>query len=113
MKTLLALLILSCVIASPVSAELTDADLNKIRLIVKEEVKTEIDASEKRLKEYIDVRINALDKRLSSRIDMLLVFLIGILALIAVAIGVPAWQNMKYNSLQKQIDTLSEKLEIQ
>ena len=113
MKTILALLLLSCVIVLPVPAELTDADLDKIRLIVKEEVKIESEASEKRMKEYIDVRINALDKRLSSRIDMLLVFLIGIIALVAVAIGVSAGQSMKYNSLQKQIDTLLEKLETQ
>ncbi len=44
MKTLLVLSILFCVIALPAFGELTDADLDKIRLIVKEEVKTEITA---------------------------------------------------------------------
>ena len=42
MKTLLVLSILLCVIALPVFAELTEADLNKIRLIVKEEIEAEI-----------------------------------------------------------------------
>ena len=63
-------------IASPVLAALTDADLNKIRLIVKEEVKTEINASEKRMKTYIDNRIDAVntridgvEKSLGARID--------------------------------------------
>ena len=42
MKTLLALLILLCTIAVPALAELTDADLNKIRLIVNEEVTKEL-----------------------------------------------------------------------
>lgn len=49
MKTIIALSILFCAIAIPTFAELTDADLDKIRLIVndaekriKEEVKAEI-----------------------------------------------------------------------
>ena len=42
MKTVIVLSILFCAIALPVLGELTDADLDKIRLIVKEEVKTEI-----------------------------------------------------------------------
>ncbi len=42
MKTILVLSILFCVIALPAFGELTDADLDKIRLIVKEEVKAEI-----------------------------------------------------------------------
>ena len=42
MKTVIVVLILFCSIALSTGAELTDADLDKIRLIVKEEVKTEI-----------------------------------------------------------------------
>ena len=42
MKTVIVLPILFCAIALPALGELTDADLDKIRLIVKEEVKTEI-----------------------------------------------------------------------
>ena len=41
MKKILALSILVSVIALPALGELTDADLNQIRLIVKEEVKKE------------------------------------------------------------------------
>ena len=41
MKTILVLSILFWAIALPALGELTDADLDKIRLIVKEEVKTE------------------------------------------------------------------------
>ena len=129
MKTILLFSLLLWVIAMPAIGALDDADLDKIRLIVnasekriRTEVKTEITAikqelkaesaeSEKRMIAYIDIRISALDKRLSARIDMLLVFLIGILALIAVAIGVPAWQNMKYNALQNQIETLTQEIE--
>ena len=46
MKTILARSILFSLIALPVLGQLSDADLNKIRLIVKEEVKSEITASE-------------------------------------------------------------------
>ena len=42
MKPILVLSILFCAIALPALGELTDADLDKIRLIVKEEVKAEI-----------------------------------------------------------------------
>ena len=42
MKTVIVLSILVWAIALPALGELTDADLDKIRLIVKEEVKTEI-----------------------------------------------------------------------
>ena len=57
MKTILALSILFSVIALPALSELTDADLDKIRLIVQEEIKkettpinTKIDAIETRLR---------------------------------------------------------------
>jgi len=69
MKLVIILSILFFLIALPVLGELTDADFDKIRLIVKEEVKTEIAASEKRTKEYIDLKIDALDKNLNARID--------------------------------------------
>ena len=41
MKTILVLLILFCAISLPVFGELTNADLNQIRLIVQEEIKKE------------------------------------------------------------------------
>ncbi len=53
MKTVIALSILFCAIALPAVGELTDADLDKIRLIVKEEVKTEIAGVRQELKAEI------------------------------------------------------------
>ena len=41
MKTILTFLILFSLIALPALGELTDADLNEIRLIVQEEIKKE------------------------------------------------------------------------
>jgi hypothetical protein len=63
MKTVIALSILFCATTLPALGELTDADLDKIRLIVKEEIKTEITASEKRTREYIDQKVDALDQK--------------------------------------------------
>ena len=105
MKITLAVSILFCAIAMPGIAELTDADLDKIRLIVKdsenglkEHIKSEISASETRMKEYIsqeiktvNVKIIETDKRLS-QISWVVIALIG---LIAAAIGVPQWLNRK------------------
>ena len=56
MKTILVLLILFCAIALPALGELTAADLNKIRLIVQEEIKKETAT--------INTKIDAIDTRL-------------------------------------------------
>ena len=53
MKTVFALSILLCGIVLPALAELTDADLDKIRLIVNEEIKTEIATVKQELKAEI------------------------------------------------------------
>ncbi len=71
MKIVIVLLILFGSIVLPALGELTAADLDKIRLIVKEEVKTEITASEKRTQENINLKIEALDKSLNARINEL------------------------------------------
>ena len=68
-QTVVVLSILFLVIAFPALGELTDADFDKIRLIVKEEVKEESAASEKRMKEYIDLKIDGVEKSLGARID--------------------------------------------
>ena len=107
MKGTLIIIVLSLSV-SPVLAELTKEDLQAIETI--------IEKSEGRTKEYIDskynqvtTRIDEMDKRLTTRIDEMdkrltaqidgvdkrLVdmrsFLIGLMALTAVAIGVPPW----------------------
>ena len=63
-KTFIFFSILFCALAVPALAELTDADLDKIRLIVKDEVKREIVSSETRMKEYINIKIAGVEKRI-------------------------------------------------
>lgn len=56
MKIILFLSIFSCTIALPVFGQLTDTDLNKIRLIINEEIKKESST--------INKKIDALDSRM-------------------------------------------------
>ena len=50
----------------PARAELTSEDLNKIRLIVKEEIKKELSIFETRIKEYVDIRFENVDTQFKS-----------------------------------------------
>ena len=61
MKTTIALLILFSAIGLPALGELTDADLNKIRLIVQEEIKKETDP--------INAKIDAETAKINAKID--------------------------------------------
>ena len=115
MKTILTLSVLFSVsIAMPVFGALTDADLNQIRLIVKEEVKSEITASEKRMKDYIsqeiktvNAKIDGQEKRLSQNF-WLIVALIALIALPQVFI---AWRSRKDKALETQIEILAQEIE--
>lgn len=118
MKTILALSILFFLIALPALGELTDADLNQIRLIVNDE----INASEKRL----DTKIQALETRMkehvTQQVDSLktpVVWLIGILVALIALIGIPlvvltimmGWRSVKDNSQEKINQELREEIE--
>ena len=136
MKPILILSILFWVTALPALGELTDADFDKIRLIVKEEVKTEIAASERRLKEYVDskietvnARIDAVEKGLNAKIggldkrmDNMWRLMMGLFGLVAATIAIPqiivAYRNRgrkelqtQQQQMQTQIDQLRKELE--
>ena len=137
MKTILVLSILFWAIALPALGELTDADLDKIRLIVKEEVKTEITAgvkteiagvkteiagvkqelkaeiasSEKRVKEYINIRVDSVEKRLSTYNWVIYVLMPLIVATIGIPTAIMAWRSGKDRSLERQVETLAQEIE--
>ena len=95
MKTILALSILFSAIALPSVGELSDNDLNRIRLIVKEEVNAEIENFEKDIKEYINTKNESVEKRLSLVTSLIvgLMALIGIpLVVLTIMIG---WRSVK------------------
>ena len=92
MKTILILLIFCSTLTLPALGELTEADLNEIRLIVKDEIDaaekqfdTKIKASETSIKEHINTQIESVDKRLS----LVTTFIVGLIALIVLAVGIP------------------------
>ena len=124
MKYAVITLILLGIITRPALAELTDDDLNKIRLIVKEEVKAEITPIEIRLQKVeqkvsnIEGRLNGIEKRfddINAKINMLTYILCGLIALIAIAI-IPQyiflWRSQKTAEQDRINQELREKIEI-
>ena len=117
MKTILVLSILFSAIALPTFAELTDADLDKIRLIVNEEIEAEqidakIQASEDRTQKHVTQQIESLKTPVA--------WLIGILVALIALIGVPlvaltiliGWRSVKDNSQEKINQELREEIEM-
>ena len=135
MKTILVLSILFSVIALPALGELTDADLNRIRLIVKEEVADElapikveiisIKTDIGTLKEDIDTlntdigtlkegvarldgRLTGIEKQVAHATNVTY----GLIALIVVAIGIPAWYGRRDRDQDRKIEKLTQEIEM-
>ena len=117
MKNIFVLSILFSAIALPVLGELTDADLDKIRVIVndaeariKEDVKKENTASETRMKEYINLKLDNVNNQIKTNNSE-----IGaIRSQMNVFIGIPlliitllfAWRALRDRANDKQIQAL-------
>ena len=140
MKSILYFAILLCAIATPAFAELTDADLDKIRLIVKEEIEEEIKplkADIEQLKDDVgqlkidvarlegritgvDGRITGLEGRITGiegritgiekQISHATNVTYGLMALIVVAIGIPAWRGKRDREQDRKIEQQIEQL---
>lgn len=128
MKAILVFSILFSVIALPALGELSDADLNKIRLIVKEEVadelapikseiteiKEDIDALNtdiSTLKEGVarlDGRLSGIEKQVAHATNVTY----GLIALIVVAIGIPAWYGRRDRDQDRKIEQLTQEIEM-
>ena len=140
MKTVLVFFILFCMSVLPALAELTDADLDKIRLIVNEEVKTQITAvrqelkaeiatvrteiatvrqelkaeiadSERRVKDHINLNIQNVEKRLTTYNWVIYVLTPLIVAGIGIPTTVMAWRSMKDSNQEKKIQELTQEIE--
>ena len=116
MKTILVLSILFSVIALPALGELTEADLNEIRLIVNEDIEAaqideKIQASEERIKAHMTQEVDSLKTPVA--------WLIGILVAVIALIGIPlvvltimiGWRSIKDNSQEKINQELREEIE--
>ena len=117
MKTVLLFSILLCTIAMPAIGALTDADLDKIRLIVKEEVKKEIATTNTKI-DGLDTRLRTVETDVAwtrGKLDSLDKNINWLMALIVVAVGIPqlviAWRSRKDRALEKQIETLTQEIE--
>ncbi len=115
MKYIISLAILLSIIALPAHSELTPTDLDKIREIVKETVSE----SEKRTKEYVNIKFDSLEKNVNERFNSVdermthqANITYGLMVLVAVAIGFPAWRSQKDRSLEKQMEALKQEIEI-
>ena len=127
MKTILVLLILLSATAMPAGAALTEADLTKIRLIVKEEIKAELKPIKAEigsikaeigsiktdigtLKEGIarlDGRMDGIEKQVAHATNLTY----GLIALIVAAIGIPAWLGKRDRDQERKIEELRQEIE--
>ena len=137
MKIILLFSILFCAIAMPALGELTDADLDKIRLIVQEEIQKELKPIKaeigtlktdgavvkteiKNLNEKIDDRFASINDKFASieknfdRQNNIIIACIGI-PMAILAIGATVWgilanrRNPKVNEQREQIEELTLK----
>ena len=117
MKSILLFSILFSVIAFPALDELTDADLNKIRLIINEEIKpikadivslkTDVAWMRGKLEnvdkqfEGVNDKFGGVERQIGHTTNMMY----GLIALIVAAIAIPqiliAWRSAKDRSLEK------------
>ncbi len=110
MKYLILPLILLIILLSA-HAELDQNDLDKIRLIVKDEVDKATKESETRMKEYFNIKFESVDKRLIHQANITYT----LIALIAIAI-IPQyiflWRSRTDEALKKQVETLTQEIEM-
>jgi len=117
MKTTLFLSVLFCAIALPVFGQLTDTDLNRIRLIINEEIEEAI----KPIKANIvtlqtDVawmrgKLEGIDKQVMHGTNVTY----GVIALIVAAVAIPqfliARRSKQDRALEKQVEKLTQEIE--
>ena len=103
----------------PAFAQLKLEDILIIREEVTKIVKTENDARETRMQEYVDLKFDVQDTKfegLSRQLTMVVILVIGLIALIVVAIGIPqiiiARKQRGQETLEAEIRTLREKVEL-
>jgi hypothetical protein len=117
MKTTLFLSMLFCAIALPVLGELTDTDLNKIRLIINEEIEEEIKpikadiVSLKTDVAWIRGKLENVDKQITH----VTYVTYGVIGLIILLVGIPqitlTLRSRRDRSLERQVEMLTREIE--
>ncbi len=125
MKTIIFFSILFCAIALPSFAELTPQDLDKIRLIVKEEIEKEIEPLKAEIASVKDEIASVKDEiasvkqdvaSLSGRVAGIEKQITWLMSLIVVAVGLPqilvVWRSRKDREQERKIEELAREIEI-
>ena len=113
-KKVLLLSICFLILTTNAFAELSPSDLKEIDKLIQ--------ASENRIKEYVDLKIDVLDERIKGvegRLTQIYGFVIALVALIAVAVGLPQFlaarqikemrtQDQRIVALQQEIEKLKK-----
>ncbi len=131
MKNVFLFSVLFCAITLPVFGQLTDTDLNKIRLIISEEIKKESSTTNKKI-DALDAKIDTLDTRIQNvekdvawvrgkldGIDKQIAhatnITYGLIAFIVAAVAVPqiliALRSGRDRALERQVETLTREVE--
>ena len=119
------MIVMLLLFTSSAFAELTPKDIQTITGIVeKSEARTReyINASEKRTREYIDTKVEALDHKFTSSIEatdrsitLIVALLIGLIALIVLAIGRPQLilflKQRSQNAMQKELEAMQTEMQ--
>lgn len=133
MKRLILFSLLFSAFAVPALGELTDADLDKIRLVVKEEVATakselkaematlkadleaDIATSQRHLKAYIDAKVETKIEGIQKQITLLTNVVYALIALIVAAIAISqlifTWRSSGDRQQQRINQELREEIE--
>ena len=132
MKPILFFSLAFFAVTSPVRGALTSQDLDKIRLIVKDEVaasekrlRAEIATSETRMKDYVDTKfdgvntkfdgVNTKFEELDKRITLIVGFISALIILVVVTVGIPqiimAWRGKNERSQDRKIEELAREIE--
>ena len=116
MKKVLLFSTLFCAIALPTLGELTEADLNKIRLIVnnsenslKEHTSNEVITSENRMKGHIKDQIDGVNSSISA-FKWVIGFFMAFIAILIASIGIPSWRGKKVREQEERIEGLAEEI---
>ena len=131
MKTTLFLSMLFCAIALPVLGDLTDTDLNRIRLIINEEIKKESSTTNKKI-DALDARIQNVEKDVAwvrgkldgidkqfegihEQIMHVTYATYGVIGVIILVVGIPqitlTLRSGRDRSLERQIEVLTREVE--
>jgi chaperonin cofactor prefoldin len=110
-------LTLIAIISTPAISDLSQDDLNKIRLLIADELKpiqTEIQTVKTELKDAI-ASVKEDVASLSGRVDGVEKLITWLMVIIVAIVGIPQvvvlWRSKKDRILEKQVETLTQKIE--